>query len=324
MMRELSFSEAIFEAISEEMDRDERVFYMGTDVPPSGIGPLGELREKYPERVRLAPITEGTNAGAAIGAAAVGLRPVVNFLLCNFAFGAFDQIANHAACFHYMYGGQASLPIVFRQTVGAGRGSAAQHSSTVYSIYMNIAGLKIVVPSCAYDAKGLLKSAIRDGNPVLFFEDNMLGTVKEAVPKEEYLVPLGSAAVRREGSDVTVVALASLVSIALDLAGQFAGEGVEIEVLDPRSLVPFDDEAFHRSVRKTGRLVILDRSNRTASAAAEIAARACEDWQTFKSLRAPIQRVCTSDTPVPYSAPLEDYILPNREKARAAIQRLLM
>lgn len=322
MMRELSFNDAISEAISEEMERDERVFYMGIGVPPSGSGPLGELRKKYPERVRLTPITEGTNAGAAIGAAAVGLRPVVDFILCNFAFVAFDQIANHAACFHYMYGGQASLPIVYRQRIG-GRGSAAQHSSTIYSSYMNIAGLKIVVPSSPYDAKGLLISAIRDGNPVLFFEDSSLGMAKGPVPEEEYLIPLGSAAVRREGNDVTVVALASLVSVALDLAEEFAQQGVEIEVLDPRSLVPFDDEALRHSVQKTGRLVILDLSNKTGSAAAEIATRACEDWPTFKSLRAPIQRVCANDTPAPYSASLVDYVIPNKEKARLAIQRLL-
>ncbi|MBI4299490.1 MAG: alpha-ketoacid dehydrogenase subunit beta [Chloroflexi bacterium] len=321
-MREITFAEAVLEAIQEEMRHDSRVFYMGIDVSPPGVGATGRLRQEFGDaRVRLTPITEATNSGVAIGAAAAGMRPIVNLLICNFGFVAFDQIANHAANFHYMYGGQASLPIVYRQSFGAGRAGAAQHSSSVYPSYLSVPGLKIALPSTPYDAKGLMKSAIRDDNPVLFFEDGALGGSTGPVPEEEYLVPLGRAEVKRQGTDITVVALGSMVRLALEAAEDLASDGIQAEVLDPRTLVPFDDGALCRSVGKTGCLVIVDQSSRTAGAAAEVAARVCEDPQAFAALRAPVARVCCEDVPIPFSPPLERYVIPSKEKLRAAILR---
>ena len=254
-MRELTYNEAALEAIAEEMRRDPKIFYMSTDALP----PL--LKEFGPERIRATPITEAALTGMAIGAAGCGFRPIVDWRQVTFCFVAMDQIVNQAAKIHYMFGGQVTFPILFRASVGGGGKVAAQHSQSPYSMFMNVAGLKMFLPSTPYDMKGLLKTAIRDNNPVISFESGRLMARKGEVPEDDYTIPLGKAHVKREGSDVAVVALAWLVHEALAAAETLAAEGVSVEVVDPRSLVPLDTETIRASVRKTGRLVIAERGS---------------------------------------------------------------
>jgi pyruvate dehydrogenase E1 component beta subunit len=234
-----------------------------------------------------------------------------------------DQIVNQASKIRYMFGGQADFPVTYRCTTGGGAGVAAQHSQSPYSMWMHLAGLKIILPATPADAKGLLKSAIRDNNPVVSFECGRLAAVKGPVPDGDYTVPIGVADVKREGADVTVVALAYYVQEALAVAEQLAGEGVSLEVIDPRTLVPMDAEAIRASVRKTGRLVIVDEAPPTCSAASEIAALIAEDAETFHALKAPVQRVCAMPVPVPYSPTLEQAALPDRARIIAAVRRTL-
>lgn len=323
-MRQLTYPEAVNEALREEMRRDSRVFCMGIDALPTDNGAMANLAAEFgEERVRLTPISEEATAGAAIGAAMAGMRPIAGFALSNFAMVAFDQIVNHAATFQYMFGGQARLPIVYRMSIGAGGGAAAQHSMNPYGMFINIPGLKILLPSTPYDLKGLLKTAIRDDNPVMCFETAALWGVTSQAPEEEYTIAFGQADVKREGSDVTVVALAGMVPQALRVAGELADEGVSVEVVDPRTLVPLDIATILASVRKTGRLVVVDQAPKTGSAAGEIASLVCEDADTFRSLRSPVQRVCALDCPMPYAAPLERYVLPDRPRIAAAIKATL-
>ena len=266
---------------------------------------------------------EARESGMAIGAAGSGFRPIVNWRMVTFCFVAMDQIVNQASKIHYMFGGQTTFPITYRASVGGGTKLAAQHSQSPYSMFMNLAGLKIILPSTPYDMKGLLKSAIRDDNPVISFESTRLMGTKGEVPDEDYTLPLGKADVKREGSDITVVAIAWLVGEALAAAETLAKEGISVEVVDPRSLYPIDEETIRASVRKTGRLVIADEAGPTAGASAEIAALATEDPETFAALKAPPKRVCALQVPIPYSPVLEDHVFPDRDKIAAGVRELL-
>jgi pyruvate/2-oxoglutarate/acetoin dehydrogenase E1 component len=316
-MRELTYSEAAVEAVAEEMRRDPKIFYMSTDPIPS------LLKEFGGERIRATPIAEAALTGMAIGAAGSGFRPIVDWRQVTFGFVAMDQIVNQASKIHYMFGGQVSFPILYRAAVGGGTQLAAQHSQSPYSMFMNLAGLKMFLPSTPYDMKGLLKTAIRDNNPVISFESNRLMTRKGPVPEDDYTIPLGKADIKREGKDVTVVALAWLVHEAVAAAEEFAGEGISIEVVDPRTLAPLDTETIRSSVRKTGRLVIADEAGPTAGFAAEVAAVASEDAATFARLKAPVKRVCALQVPIPYSPILEDYVFPDRQRIIAGIREVL-
>jgi pyruvate/2-oxoglutarate/acetoin dehydrogenase E1 component len=316
-MREISYAQAGMEAITEEMRRDPKTFHLGTDAPV----PLTE--EFGPERVRPTPIAESALTGIAVGAAGSGFRPIVNWSQVTFSFVAMDQIVNQAAKIHYMFGGQVTFPILFRAVVGGGTRRAAQHSQSPYSMFMNVAGLKIILPSTPYDLKGLLKSAVRDNNPVIAFEADRLAALKGEVPEEDYTIPLGKADVKREGSDVTIVALAWLVHEALAAAEVLAKEGISAEVVDPRSLVPMDADAIRASVQKTGRLVVAGEAGPTAGASAEIAALATEDAATFNALKAPIKRVCALQVPIPYSPGLEDHVFPDRNKIADGVRAVM-
>ena len=316
-MRELSYNEAAVEAIAEEMRRDPKIFYMSTDALP----PL--LKEFGPQRIRATPITEAALTGMGIGAAGSGFRPIVDWRQVTFSFVAMDQIVNQAAKIHYMFGGQVTFPILFRASVGGGGKVAAQHSQSPYSMFMNVAGLKMFLPSTPYDMKGLLKTAIRDNNPVISFESGRLMARKGPVPEDDYTISLGKADVKREGSDVTVVALAWLVHEALAAAETLAAEGISVEVVDPRTLVPLDTETIRELVRKTGRLVIADEAGPTAGFSAEVAALATEDAATFSRLKAPVKRVCALQVPIPYSPVLEDAVFPDRNRIVAGIREVL-
>ncbi len=274
-----------------------------------------------PERVRNTPISETGFIGAGIGAAVTGYRPVVEIQIASFFLVAMDQICNQAAKLRYMSGGQATVPITVRTVNGVIGSAAAQHSETMYSMFMNTPGLKIAAPSTPYDAKGMLKSAIRDDSPVLFFEHLRLGAKKGPVPETDYLVPLGKAAVVREGRDVTLVAIAWMVDLALEAAKTLEAEGVSAEVIDVRTLAPLDKETILESVQKTGRVVVVDEAHRTGSAASEIAAIIAEE--AFSRLHAPVRRVCSLDVPVPFSPPMENFVIPSVPKIVTAAREVL-
>src|SRR5580693_8175012 len=316
-MRELTYNEAALEAIAEEMRRDAKIFYMSTDALP----PL--LNEFGPERIKATPITEAAFTGMAIGAAGCGFRPIADWRQVTFCFVAMDQIVNQAAKIHYMFGGQVNFPILFRAGVGGGGRIAAQHSQSPYSMFMNVAGLKMFLPSTPHDMKGLLKTAIRDNNPVISFESNRLAARKGPVPERDYTIPLGKADIKREGNDVTVVALAWLVHEALAAAEELAKEGVSVEIVDPRTLVPLDKDTIRQSVQKTGRLVVADEAGPTAGFSAEVAAVVTEDAATFARLKAPVVRVCALQVPIPYSPVLENHVFPDRNRITAGIREVL-
>jgi pyruvate dehydrogenase E1 component beta subunit len=314
---------AVIEAIKEEMRRDERVFVMGEDVEsPLFWGSTGTFREEFgPARVRNTPMSEAAFVGAGIGAAMTGMRPVVEMTVASFLYVAFDQVVSMGAKSRFMFGGQASVPMVIRATSMYGRGLAAQHSDRPYPAFMGIPGLKIVAPTTAADAKGLMKSAIRDDDLVLFFEDVNLQGVRGEVPEgDDRLVPIGVAAVLREGTDVTVVGVSGGILPALAAAESLAAEGVSVEVVDPRTLAPLDHGGIIRSVQKTGRLVVVDPAHRVCGAASEIAAVVAEE--AFESLRAPIARVTTPQLPIPFSQALEKGFYPTAEKVAAAVRRV--
>jgi pyruvate/2-oxoglutarate/acetoin dehydrogenase E1 component len=329
-MTVMSYLGAIGAAQREAMDADERVVIIGEDVEANVYGTTGagksrkdkgDFLEMYgANRIRNTPISEEVIVGAAIGAAMTGLRPIVDLSYSSFLYMAMDQFVNQAAKNRYMFGGQASIPVVFRSAMFYGLNTGAHHSDRPYPMFMNVPGLKIVVPATPYDAKGLLRTAVDSDDPVLTFEACMLWGSKGEVPEEEYRIPFGQANVARTGSDVTVVAISSAVPEALAAAETLAGDGVSVEVIDPRTLVPFDTEAVIRSVQRTGRLVIADPAHRTCSAAAEISAIVAEE--AFQSLRAPIVRVTTPDTQIPFSPALEKQLYPNRTKIEDAIRRV--
>ncbi len=326
-MREINFRQAIGEALDEEMARDPTVFILGEDVGKMGglMGEMAGLYEKYgPERVRDTPLSEAAILGAAIGAAITGMRPIARMRFADFLGVAWDEIMNQMTKMRYMFGGKIKVPLTMDALCGAGRRSAAQHSQSIEGMMMSIPGLKIVLPSNAYDAKGLLKTAIRDDNPVIFFEHKLLmwAGPKSQVPEAEYLIPFGQADIKREGSDVTVVATAAMVGRALNAAERLQKErGVSIEVIDPRTIVPFDKETVLNSVKKTGRLVVFTEECKTGSFAEHVAAIVADEG--FDYLDAPIKRVNAPDTPVPYGVVLEDFWMPNENKLIKAINEIL-
>jgi 2-oxoisovalerate dehydrogenase E1 component len=316
-VRQCTYFEAVFEALREEMERDERVILIGEDVELFRI--TGLLPSLGPNRIWSAPISENGFVGMGIGAAMTGLRPVVDLTISNFVYLAVDQLVNQAAKIRYMSGGQARVPAVFRSTMWYGGSNAAQHSDRPYPLFMNVPGLKIVVPATPADVKGLLKSAIRDDDPVLVFEDKNLWFRSGPVPKGDHIVPLGVADVVRAGRDVTVVAVGATVWAALEAADELERDGISVEVIDPRTLVPLDRDTILGSVARTGRLVVVDLACRTAGAAAEIAAIVAEE--AFSYLKGPIFRVTTPDVQIPFSPVMEMPLYPNKEKIVAAVRR---
>jgi pyruvate dehydrogenase E1 component beta subunit len=325
-MREINFRQAIGEALDEEMERDPRVFIIGEDVGVMGglMGEIGGLYQKYGiDRVRDTPLSEAAILGAAIGAAITGMRPVARMRFGDFLGVAWDEIMNQMTKMRYMFGGKIKVPLTMDALTGAGRRSAAQHSQSIEGMLMSIPGLKIVLPSNAYDAKGLLKTAIRDDNPVMFFEHKLImwTSPKSEVPEGEYLIPFGQAAIKREGSDVTVVATANMVARALNAAEKLQQEkGISLEVIDPRTIVPFDKETVLKSVSKTGRLVIFTEECQTGSFAGQVAAIVADEG--FDYLDAPIKRVNAPDTPVPYGIIMEDFWIPNEDKLINAVNEI--
>jgi pyruvate dehydrogenase E1 component beta subunit len=317
-MREIYFVNAIAEALNQAMAEDERVIVLGEDVDRSTIGATKGLIEKYgANRVRNTPISEATFVGAAVGAAASGLKPFVDLMFSSFFYVALDQVGNQAARLRYMSGGQVELPLVYFAGTGPSGSAAAQHSENPHAILMHLSGLKVAFPSTPADAKGLLMASIRDPNPVVFLLDLMLAGEKGPVSDEPYEIPLGSATVCREGVDVTVVALGSLVQKSLAVAEELEAKGVSVEVIDPRTLVPFDWEAVFASVRKTGRIVVADPARRTCGAAAEIAALVAE--RCWDDLRGPPTRVTWEDVPVPFSPVLEEAMTVSPRDIRRAV-----
>jgi pyruvate dehydrogenase E1 component beta subunit len=325
-VREITYVEALNEALREEMRRDPAVFVMGEDVAVWGGGGVfgvtkGLIDEFGPERVRDTPISEEAIAAVAIGAAATGSRPVAEIMYVDFIGLAMEPIVNQAAKLRYMFGGKAKVPVVIRAQEGAGRGNAAQHSQSLEAWFCHIPGLKVVTPSTPADAKGLLKSAIRDDNPVIFLEHKVLYFSKGAVPAGDVLVPLGVADVKRSGRDVTVVGIHTMVGKALQAADRLAEEGIELEVIDPRTLVPLDEATIVDSVKKTGRLIVSHEAYTRGGYAAEIVSRVVE--AAFDYLDAPPLRVCARDVPVPYNATLETAALPQTDDLVAAARALV-
>lgn len=321
-MHTVTYLEAVTEAMLEEMERDERVFLMGEDVRWNVMGDTAGLYEKFgPERVRNTPISEAGFVGAGAGAAMVGMRPIIHMLIAPFVYVAFDQLVSIIAKSTYLYGGQASLPITVRAPMLYGAGNAAQHSDRPYSTLMTIPGLKLIAPSTPSDAKGMLKSAIREDDPVISFEDASVWNLRDDVPDDDLLIPLGKADVKREGSDVTIVAVAGAVPHALASAEALASDGVAAEVIDLRSIVPMDRATILASVAKTGRLVIADPAHEMGSVASEISAVVAQEG--FWDLQAPIMRVTTPHTHIPFSATLERPLYPNADKITAAARAVL-
>jgi pyruvate dehydrogenase E1 component beta subunit len=278
------------------------------------------LWEEFGEaRLRDAPISEAGIVGCALGAALTGCRAIAEIPFCDFIGVAMDQVYNQAAKMRYMFGGKARIPLIIRTPIGGYQSAAAQHSQCLEAWFMHAPGIKVVMPSSAYEAKGLLKTAFADPNPVLFLEHKKLYQIKGEVPEEEYRIPFGQAAVAREGRDATVVATSYTVRLALEAAQTLAGEGIQIEVIDPRTLVPLDEQAILASVRKTGRLIVVHEAWRRAGAGAEIAAIVAE--KGFSSLKAPIARVAAEDVPIPFSPVLEQFVLPNAQKIILAVRK---
>ena len=322
--RKIRYWQAIQEALREEMQRDPGVFVMGEDVGLYGgaYGATRDLFEEFgPERVRDTPISEATIGGAAVGAAMCGMRPVAEIMYVDFTPLAMDQIANQGAKNRYMFGGKTIVPMVIRTEGGAGRCIAAHHSQSLEALWTHFPGIYVVMPSTPYDAKGLLKAAIRDDNPCMFIEHKMLYSVEGVVPEEDYVIPFGVADVKREGSDVTVVTYSRMVHRALEAAERLAAEGISVEVVDLRTLKPLDMETVAASVKKTGRVVGLSEAYKTGSFISELATRIQEEL--FDWLDGPIVRVCAADVPVPMSEPLEDAAVPNVDRIIAGIRQAL-
>lgn len=324
-MREITYAQAIKEAMSEEMRKDENVFLMGEDVGVYGGAfgvSLGMIDEFGPERVRDTPISEAAIAGTAAGAAVTGMRPIAEIMFADFTSIAMDQLANQAAKMRYMFGGHAKVPMVLRTPAGSGTGAAAQHSQSPEAWFVHVPGLKVVAPSTPYDAKGLLKASIADDNPVLFFEQKLLYRVKGPVPEEDYTVPLGLADVKREGKDVTVVVYGRMVQRCLEVAEELVKEGVELEIVDPRTLLPLDKETIVRSAKKTGKVLIVHEAPQTGGVGGEIAA-VIADSEAFFYLDAPIKRLGGLDVPIPYCPELEKNVVPTEEKINEAVRELM-
>ena len=324
MTRKITFSEALREAMAEEMGRDASVFLMGEDVGIFGgvFGVSAGLYDEFGEgQVRDTPISEQAIVGAGLGAALVGMRPIVEIMFADFVTVAMDQIVNQAAKARYMSGGKARVPLTMRVVNGAPGSAAAQHSQSPESWFMNVPGLKIAIPATPYDAKGLLKSAIRGEDPVLFFEHKMLYAAEGEVPEQDYTVPFGQAAIRREGTDATVIAIGGVLPKVMEAADQLAEMGISAEIIDPRTLVPLDITTIVDSVRETNRVVIVHEAHRRAGPGAEIAAILAEEAIGY--LDAPIIRVATKNVPFPYNPDLENFILPSVEDVFTAVKGIV-
>lgn len=323
-MREIYYKQALNEALSEEMERDERVFLMGEDIAIYGgaYGVTQGLYEKFgEERVRDTAISEAAIAGAAAGAAMTGMRPVAEIMYIDFSTIASDEIINIIAKNRYMFGGKTTVPVVIRTEGGTGRGIAAHHSQSLESLYVHIPGLYVVMPATPYDAKGLLKSCIRDDNPVMFIEHKVLYGTKGAVPEEEYTVPIGTAEVKKQGKDVTVIAYSRMVLLALEAADKLSGEGIECEVVDLRTLKPLDIDTIMESVKKTGKAVVVSEACKTGGVAGEILSRIVEEG--FDYLDAPVVRVAGADVPIPMSPVLEEVSVPRVVDIIEAVRSLV-
>jgi pyruvate dehydrogenase E1 component beta subunit len=321
---EMTLGEAIREALAEELSRDPAVFIMGEDVGRAGgifMVTKGLYEEFGKDRVMDTPIEEAGIVGLAVGAAMTGMRPIVELMFTDFLPLAMEQLVNQAAKMHYMTAGQAKVPMVLRATLGTGRGAAAQHSQSLHVLVAHIPGLKVVMPSTPYDAKGLLKSAIRDDNPVVFLEHKMCyNTVKGPAPTAEYLLPLGVADVKREGADVTLVAISRMVQVALAAAETLARDGISAEVVDPRTIRPLDKATILKSAMKTGRAVVIDEGHLTYGVTAEIAALIADE--AFDYLDAPVKRLAAMDTPVPMAPILEAATIPTEAKVVETVKAL--
>jgi acetoin:2,6-dichlorophenolindophenol oxidoreductase subunit beta len=324
-MREIEYREAIREAVIEEMDRDPKVFLIGEDIGKYGgaFRAYKGLLEKYgPERVINTPISEAAIVGAGIGAAVTGYRPISELMFIDFTTLAMDQIVNQAAKIRYMTGDNLSVPLVIRTQGGAGRGVAAQHSQSLEAWFYHVPGLKVVMPATSYDVKGLLKTAVRDNNPVIFIEHKMIYLNKGPVPEEEYLIPFGVADIKREGRDVTIFAYSNMVFKSLEAAAELEKDGVSCEIIDPRTLVPLDEEALIKSVKKTGRLVIVSEACQRGSIASDICARI--NQKAFDYLDAPVKIVAGLNTPIPYNSTLEQACIPHKENIISAVKEILL
>ncbi len=319
-MTEMTFASALTQAVREEMQYDETVFVMGESVRSGVYGVTTGLFEEFGERIIDTPISENGFMGAAVGAASVGMRPIVQSLT-SFLWVAMDQLVSQAAKMRYMFGGQVNLPIVYRCGFNYGNNLAAHHTDRNYPMFMNMPGFKIVIPTTPADAKGLLKTAIRENDPVMFFEDNNVSGLRGEVPDEDYTTPFGVADVKHEGTDVTIVALAGMVRHSLSIANTLEKKGVSLEVIDPRTIVPLDKETILKSVEKSGRLVIVDPAHISCSVASEISAIVAHEG--FWTLQAPIQRVTSLDCHLPFSPALEKLVIPDEDKIIEAVYATL-
>ncbi len=312
--RQITFGQAIREAIAEEMARDESVFVIGEDVAAAGSVfkvLVGLLDEFGPERVIDSPISEAGIAGIGVGAAITGMRPIVDIMFGDFTTLVMDQLVNQAAKTHYMSGGKLTVPMVLRTTLGASRRSAAQHSQSLHALFSHIPGLKVALPATPYDAKGLMKTAIRDDNPVVIFEDKMLYQEKGPVPEEEYTLPLGQADVKRTGEDITIIATSSMVYVGLEAADKLASSGISAELIDPRTTNPLDSDTLIQSAKKTSRALVLDEGYRQYGVTGEIASVIADG--AFYYLDAPVKRIGAMNVPVPFSPAMEDLTIPNAD-----------
>src|SRR2546421_2418512 len=322
-MREITLAQAIREALAEEMRRDPRVFVIGEDVAEAGtvFKVLSGLVEEFgTARVIDSPISEAGITGLGVGGAMTGMRPVVDIMFGDFITLAMDQIANQAAKVHYMSGGKLKVPLVVRTTLGATRRSAAQHSQSLHAWVSHIPGLKVALPSTPYDAKGLLKTAIRDSNPVIFFEDKMMYQLKGQVPEGEYTIPFGVADIKRSGSDISIIATSSMVQVALEAAEILGKSGISAEVIDPRTTFPLDKQTLIESAKKTGRAIVIDEGYERYGVTAEIASVIADG--AFYYLDAPVKRMGAMDVPIPFSPVLEDLTVPTPEKVAALAKTL--
>ncbi|MBM4339328.1 MAG: alpha-ketoacid dehydrogenase subunit beta [Deltaproteobacteria bacterium] len=323
-MPEITFVESLRMTLKEEMERDPSLMLIGEDIGRYGsiFGVTKGLLEEFgPHRIRSTPISESAIIGSALGAAMTGTRTIAEIMYVDFTTCAMDQIVNQVAKMRYMSGGKAKIPLVIRTQGGGGRGNAAQHSQSLEALFLHIPGLKIVMPSTPYDARGLLKTAIRDDNPVMFIEHKLLYATKGSVPDGEYLIPFGQSDIKRKGKDVTIAAISYMVMKALKAAQRLAGEGIEAEVIDLRSLVPLDLDSILQSVRKTNRVVIVHEGCRRNGIGAEISSLIQEE--AFDFLDAPVERVGSLNVPIPYAEPLEKAVIPDEEDIVTAVKKVL-
>ncbi|MGB9679442.1 MAG: alpha-ketoacid dehydrogenase subunit beta [Thermoanaerobacteraceae bacterium] len=322
-MSEKLYIDALAEAIKEEFDNDETVFMIGEDIGIYGgaFGVTKGMYPKYKDKLIETPISEASIVGSAVGAALVGMRPIVEIMFADFMMDAMEWIVNQAAKLRYMTGGQLKVPMVIRAPMGSGTGAAAQHSQSLPSLFTNIPGLKVVMPATPYDVKGMLKSAVRDDNPVIFFEHKLLYWTKGEVPEEDYTVPLGKAAIKKEGKDITIIAGSIMVPRSIEAAEELQKEGIDAEIIDIRSLVPMDTETIIASATKTGRVLIVEDDNKNNGWGAEVAAKLIES-EAFDYLDYPIQRLAGKDIPIPYNPQLERAAVPQTEDITRTVKAI--